>query len=66
MPSVAVVGSGQTGLICAADLARKGIEVTLVERLPDHWVARNRSPISRGSRAPCGSGELTASLAPWP
>jgi thioredoxin reductase len=34
MSSVAVVGSGQTGLICAAELARQGIEVTLVERLP--------------------------------
>jgi pyruvate/2-oxoglutarate dehydrogenase complex dihydrolipoamide dehydrogenase (E3) component len=31
---VAVVGSGQSGLICAERLARRGIDVLLVERLP--------------------------------
>lgn len=34
MFSVAVVGSGQSGLICAERLAHRGIDVTLVERLP--------------------------------
>ncbi len=34
MSSVAVVGSGRTGLICAAELARKSVNVTLIERLP--------------------------------
>jgi pyruvate/2-oxoglutarate dehydrogenase complex dihydrolipoamide dehydrogenase (E3) component len=34
MSSVAVVGSGQSGLICAERLAQRGIDVLLVERLP--------------------------------
>ena len=34
MSSVVVAGSGQRGLICAAELAAAGLQVTVVERLP--------------------------------
>lgn len=34
MSDVAVVGAGQTGLLAAVTLARAGVRVTLVERLP--------------------------------
>jgi pyruvate/2-oxoglutarate dehydrogenase complex dihydrolipoamide dehydrogenase (E3) component len=34
MSSAAVIGSGQCGLISAERLAREGVEVTLIERLP--------------------------------
>ena len=55
MPSVAVAGSGQTGLICAAELARKGIEVPIVQRLPDFGGQEPEpdiAPISSGVREP--------------
>lgn len=34
MSSVVIAGSGQRGLLCAAELAAAGVEVVIVERLP--------------------------------
>jgi 2-polyprenyl-6-methoxyphenol hydroxylase-like FAD-dependent oxidoreductase len=42
MGSVIVIGGGPTGLWTAAELRLRGVEVTVVEQLPE------RSPYSKG------------------
>ena len=54
MPRVAVIGAGHNGLVCAAYLARGGIDVSVLERRPmvgGACVTEERWPGFRVSRA---------------
>jgi Pyridine nucleotide-disulphide oxidoreductase len=68
MSSVAVVGSGQSGLICAERLARQGVDVTLVERLPQLGGQEPEANIGRlvsavhNARVRCDLGTMAVSF----
>src|SRR5262245_5200167 len=66
MRSIAIIGSGQAGLVCAHGLRRAGHSVTLYsDRTPEAWVTRSRPTGVAGRFAPALDYERELGLAHW-
>jgi len=66
MRKIAIIGSGQAGLVCAHGLRRAGYSVTLYsDRTPEAWLSQSRPTGVAGRFAPALAYERELGLSHW-